>query len=124
MRNQKNQYKNLAQYQNLSAEKRKKNASLGGKASGETRRRKKVLRQCLSDILTRPVTIEEIQQMLEKHQVENCYENAMCLAIIKKAVEGDVKAFEVVRDTIGEKPTERVENSQDKPFEVNIRVVD
>ena len=31
------------------------------------------------------------------------------LALLNKAAEGDVKAFEVMRDTIGEKPKETLE---------------
>ena len=34
------------------------------------------------------------------------------LAVIKKALEGDLKAFEVIRDTTGQKCVEKVEISQ------------
>ena len=33
------------------------------------------------------------------------------LALIEKALEGNVKAFEVLRDTVGEKPSDRHEIS-------------
>ena len=33
----------------------------------------------------------------------------ICKNIIKRAEKGDIKAFEVVRDTIGEKPSEKVD---------------
>ena len=46
----------------------------------------------------------------------------MSLAIIEKAMNGDTKAFEIVRDTIGEKPKDSLEVEQNKPFEVNIQV--
>lgn len=32
-------------------------------------------------------------------------------AIIKKALSGDTKAFEIIRDTVGEKPTDKIEQS-------------
>lgn len=33
----------------------------------------------------------------------------MSLAIFERALNGDTKAFEVIRDTIGEKPKEEIE---------------
>jgi len=45
------------------------------------------------------------------------------LALIQQALEGNTKAFEVIRDTIGEKPVDKLEVEQDKPFEVKIEVI-
>ena len=36
------------------------------------------------------------------------YQNAIILALARKAIKGDTKAFELIRDTIGEKPAERI----------------
>lgn len=68
-------------------------ASNGGKKSGEVRRKRKALKEELLAILS-----------------SNDFQNKISLAIINKAVNGDVKAFEVIRDTIGEKPVEKVIN--------------
>ena len=38
-------------------------------------------------------------------------EEAMNLSMIEKAIEGSEKAYEIVRDTIGEKPTDKIEHS-------------
>ena len=38
------------------------------------------------------------------------YQNKISTALIQKAAKGDVKAFEVIRDTIGEKPVDKVIN--------------
>lgn len=35
----------------------------------------------------------------------------MSLAILRRAMDGDTKAFEVIRDTIGEKPKEQIEST-------------
>jgi len=45
-------------------------------------------------------------------------------ALADKADAGDAKAFEILRDTMGEKPSDSVEISGTSPFSVNIRVVD
>ena len=42
---------------------------------------------------------------------ENDNNKKMSLAILTRAMNGDTKAFEVIRDTIGEKPKEQIENT-------------
>lgn len=37
------------------------------------------------------------------------FQENICLALLGKAQNGDTKAFEVIRDTIGEKPTDKHE---------------
>lgn len=84
----------------------RKNGSKGGIKSGEVRRQRKTLR-------------EELLALLATGNNQN----KMSLAMIEKALKGDTKAFEVIRDTIGEKPKDQIELGQEKPFEVNIKVV-
>ena len=80
-------------------------AKKGGIKSGEIRRKRKTLR-------------EELIALLETED----YNKKISLAMIKEAVSGNTKAFEVIRDSIGEKVKESLELIQDKPFEVNINV--
>ena len=61
--------------------------------SHEVKREKKALREELILLLSQGKTQEK-----------------MSLAIIEEAIKGNVKAFEVIRDTIGEKPKDIVEN--------------
>lgn len=77
----------------------------GGKKSGEVRRARKTLK-------------EELLALLETKE----YNKKISLAMIHEAEKGNVKAFIAVRDTIEENPKDKVEVSQDKPFEVNISV--
>jgi hypothetical protein len=65
--------------------------SMGGKASVEARRKRKTLK-------------EELLLLLESGDTQE----SVTLALIEKAMSGDTKAFEVIRDTIGEKPVEKV----------------
>lgn len=66
----------------------------GGIKSGEVRRERKKLK-------------EELLLLLS----ENDNNRKMSLAILKKALKGNIKAFEIIRDTIGEKPKEQIENT-------------
>ena len=63
----------------------------GGIKSGETKRRRKTLK-------------EQLLLLLENGNIQE----EIVLSLISKAQLGDIKAFEVVRDTIGEKPKEEV----------------
>ena len=80
----------------LSVEEAKK----GGKASAEARRKKRDLRAALEVLLEREVadgnggTITGAQ--------------ALTARLYKEALKGNVKAFEVLRDTVGQKPVEKV----------------
>lgn len=65
-------------------------AQKAGQASGRKRRERKALR-------------EELLLLLSKGQMQK----KISLALLDKALKGDVKAFEVIRDTIGEKPIDK-----------------
>ena len=72
------------------------NGRKGGIKSAEVRRERKRLK-------------EELLALLETNE----WQEKISLALIMKAAEGDTKAFEVIRDTIGEKPKEEVEQKQE-----------
>ena len=82
---------NLIQYQNRTPEERRENARKAGIASGEARRERKTLR-------------EELVLLLSTGQ----YQSKMCTKLVKKAMKGDIAAFTTIRDTIGEKPVDKV----------------
>ncbi|WP_288229685.1 DUF5681 domain-containing protein [uncultured Desulfovibrio sp.] len=68
----------------------------GGKKSGEARRRKKALR-------------EHLEALLAGKQDNMTTAEALTLALVEKGLSGDVRAFEVIRDTIGERPVDKSE---------------
>lgn len=77
-------------------------AQKGGRASGEARRRKADLRRTLNVLLTAKVDNPELAPLLEGLGLESTLESAVTAALIKKAMTGNVKAFEAIRDTIGQ----------------------
>ena len=79
-----------------------KNGRKGGVASGEARRARKTLRADLEELLSMPAKDKNGKET--GHNVQA----AIAAALIKKAANGDTKAFEIIRDTIGEKPAERI----------------
>ena len=73
----------------------------GGKASGRVRRAKKTLREELEYLLVQPVTDKKTGKRIMAKE-------ALSAALINAGLHGNVKAYEVIRDTIGEKPAENV----------------
>ena len=76
-------------------------AKRGGIASGEARRRKRDIRLALEALLEKDISDKNGNVMTTTE--------AIALKQIEKALKGDTKAFEVVRDTVGQKPTEKLD---------------
>jgi hypothetical protein len=74
--------------------------SKGGKASAEARRKKRDLRQAIEILL-------ETDIKGKNGEVKSGAE-AIAIAQFQKALKGDTRAFEVIRDTAGQKPVEKV----------------
>jgi hypothetical protein len=72
----------------------------GGIASGIARREKKTFRAALELLLDR---------RLEGSSLTG--REAVAVALFEKAMSGDVKAFQELRDTVGEKPVDKQELS-------------
>lgn len=72
------------------------------------------------NIARRKTLAEELLALLSAGDTQK----KMSLSLIEKAVQGDTKAFEVVRDSIGEKPTDKVENSGSQTLDIKIQVME
>lgn len=74
----------------------------GGIASGEARRAKKTMKEMLDYLLEKEIENQKTGEIV------TCRE-AMLSAMVKKAIGGDVKACQFVRDTSGETPVTKTE---------------
>lgn len=81
----------------LSQEEQKK----GGIHSGEARRRKKQLKEILELLMEKEVATDS-----EGNKITTA--EAMATKAVKEAMNGDWKAWELVRDTAGQKPVDKV----------------
>lgn len=104
----------MANIENLKPVRTKEEARIrgtnGGKKSGEVRRERKVFKEAL--LLA-----------LETKKDNKTIQDIGIDALMIKYMNGDLEAFKTVRDTVGEKPTDKVDIGQDKPFEVKIEVI-
>ena len=89
----------------------------GGIASGKAKREKKAMRQTLEALLSMPLKpgkatdIETIRNVASLKGKNISVQEAIMFAQIQKALKGDTKAAEYVRDTSGNKLKEQVDIS-------------
>jgi hypothetical protein len=74
--------------------------SKGGNASAESRRQKKNLRLALEMLLEKDFKDKEGKTITGAE--------AITAKLFQQAMNGNVKAFETLRDTVGQKPVERI----------------
>ena len=93
----------MANEQNLrvpTSSEARENGKKGGIASGEARRAKKSLREAMQILMDADLTGKDGKTMTGAE--------AMAAKAFQAALKGDWKAWELVRDTAGQKPVERV----------------
>lgn len=83
----------------------------GGLKSAEVRAARKTLREELLALLTQDITDKNGRQMKTQ--------TAISASMIKQALSGSTKAYEIIRDTIGEKPIDKVMISEVDPETIN-----
>ena len=91
-------------------EEAKKNGKKGGIASGKARRERKKFK-------------EELILALETMKDGKTLQELGVEAVMKKFIDGDLQAFNIIRDTIGEKPVEKLE-AEVKETTININLDD
>ena len=77
----------------------------GGKASAAKRAERKTFREGLLLLLNEPLKDKA------GNVTDNTTQDAIIAALVKRAANGDTRAFEMIRDTIGEKPVQDVKVS-------------
>ena len=87
-------------FNEITAEQQREIASQGGKASVEAKRKKKMLKECLDVLLQKEYKTKD-------GKIASGAET-LAMTIFQKAQRGDLKAFELVRDTAGQKPVDKV----------------
>jgi hypothetical protein len=97
----------------ISSEEAKERGRLGGLASVESKRRKKKLKE-LVELFGEMPTTERMKDAMSKMGIsENDMTNKMAtvIGLYKKAMQGDVCAFNAIRDIMGEKPKDVIDNN-------------
>lgn len=99
----------------------RKRGRAGGIASGKARREKKMMRETLDMLLSMPMKngkfadVENIRSFAALKGKNISVQEAILIAQVQKAMKGDTRAAEYVRDTIGQKPTDSVDMNMNVP---------
>lgn len=82
----------------------RENGSKGGKASAASKRRKKEFRDVFQALLDgRDIKGPDGKKLTGTE--------ALAMKVFQLALKGDLRAFEIIRDTVGQKPVDKVEVS-------------
>lgn len=125
----------MANVQNLikptrdrTAEQRRESASKAGKASAAKKRERKTMQEFAKEVLSLPLRSDELDSVASLSDFQRVIDmdgqrvkmpanltvaHAALLVQAKKAMGGDARALQFLRDTAGEQPVERVEVSGD-----------
>ena len=99
----------LVQNQERTPTERRESAQKAGIASGESRRKKKALRDMMELALQMEEQNEGYRNLMQKAgwEPENMTQmTVITQGLIQKAKAGDVQAYNAIRDIIGEKPVD------------------
>lgn len=102
------------------AEERREIAIIGGKASGEARRKKADFRHTLNLLLTAKIDSDEWTPFLEALGLDSTLGNAVNAAMIREALSGNVKAYEAIAKYSGQSP-EPDENIRNREADTELK---
>lgn len=117
-------HENLIPVANRTSDELREMTKKGGIASGEARRKKKTLRECVRLFGELPVEGKNARAMADLGIPVEEHNRLMQISVslYQKAMKGDVSAFNAIRDIIGEKPTDKTEitGALDQRIEINL----
>ena len=101
--------------------------SKGGKKSGEVRRKKKLLKERMKVLLELPVTDGSALDYalllgLDNAEIDN--ETLLVIALFEKAKMGDVKAFQEIRNLIGQDNSSEELKIKKKELDLKIKSIE
>lgn len=103
---------NLMQNRETTPQERRENARKAGKASGKARRKRKQLKELFISMLSTQLPQDELKEKINNMGLsdeEKNYNTLLGMTTLNEALKGNMRAVELIRDTIGEKPKDKLE---------------
>ena len=106
---------NLIKAEDLTSEQLRERASKAGKASVKAKRERKAMKETLEILLSMPVRngkaadVESIKSFAAMKGKNISVQEAVLVSMLQRALKGNVKAAEYIRDTIGENPIQKID---------------
>ena len=105
----------------MTPEQRAEYGRKGAEKANETKRKRKEMRETLDILLNMPMkkgkvySAEDIKSFADLKGKNITIDQAMMITLVQKALKGDLNAITMVRDTVGEKPTDKMEIKDTTP---------
>lgn len=112
-------HENLIPYKKGDNKGKSEAGKVGGVKSGESKRERKQFKEIIDNLLERPYKKDGKEVIDETTNEPITYKQAMATKAIDLCLKGSLQGFQIVRDTIGEKPTDEVKHTGIMPI-VNI----
>lgn len=109
-------------FSRMTPEQRAENGRKGAKKANENRRKRKEMRETLDILLNMPMkkgktySAEDIKCFADIKGKNITIDQALMVCLVQKALKGDLNAITMVRDTVGEKPTDKMEIKDTTPI--------
>lgn len=102
---------NLKPFSKDNVDKARECGRIGGKKSGETKRKRKEAREYLEKILTTDIPVQNVDEILGEAKIL-CNEdysayNVLWVKLLQLGLSGSEKAIALLRDTVGDKPIDK-----------------
>lgn len=102
-------------------------AQKGGKASVKARKDKREQKQIIMDVLAMPLedgSVEQITSLAAAEGANLSINQAIVIQQVKRALKGDTRAAEYLRDTSGQKPSDKVQIDAGVSIDDTIKHID
>ena len=106
---------NLIPLNQRSQRERKEIAIKGANASNKIQKEKKRVKQQFELLMSLDLQENELKEQIKSLGIpeeEINVQMALCVAMTQQALQGNIKAFELIRDTIGQNPINELENEK------------
>lgn len=109
-------------FSRMTPEQRAENGRKGAEKANENRRKRKEMRETLDILLKMPMkkgkqySAEDIKCFADIKGKNITIDQAIMVCLVQKALKGDLNAITMVRDTVGEKPTDKMEIKDTTPI--------
>lgn len=98
---------NLINLKDRTPEERKEIARKGAEATNAIKAKRKTLK-------------EELELLLEKIEDGQTNQERISISLFREAMKGNTKAFEIIRDTVGEKPKDVIDANVNTEIKVTL----
>ena len=106
----------------MTPEQRSEYEKIGAQKSMETKRKRKEMRETLDILLKMPMkrgkqySAADIKSFADLKDKNLTIDQALMIVLVQKGLKGDLNAIAMVRDTVGEKPTDKMEIKDTTPI--------